>query len=213
MAELLLLALRISREMGLAQVMPSFEGENPVALYRMLAHRFHEEDVRLPILLREPKACVLTPDDLRTATVFGSLLCDGIGDAVMIRAQGKTPRDPKARLRLAYNLLQATENRITKTEFVSCPSCGRTLFDLEETTERIRSKLGHLKGMKLAIMGCIVNGPGEMADAHFGYVGAGPGRINLYVGKECVQKNIPSAEADQRLIDLIRDHGMWVDPA
>jgi (E)-4-hydroxy-3-methylbut-2-enyl-diphosphate synthase len=95
---------------------------------------------------------------------------------------------------------------------VSCPSCGRTLFDLQSTTERIRSKTGHLKGVKLAIMGCIVNGPGEMADADFGYVGGAPGKINLYVGKECVEKGIDFAIADERLIQLIKTHGKWVDP-
>ena len=102
--------------------------------------------------------------------------------------------------------------RITKTEYVSCPSCGRTLFDLQSTTERIRSKTGHLKGVKIAIMGCIVNGPGEMADADFGYVGGAPGKINLYVGKECVKKNIPFEESDLKLIELIKEHGKWQDP-
>jgi (E)-4-hydroxy-3-methylbut-2-enyl-diphosphate synthase len=107
---------------------------------------------------------------------------------------------------------QVAALRITKTEYVSCPSCGRTLFDLQSTTERIRSKTGHLKGVKLAIMGCIVNGPGEMADADFGYVGGAPGKINLYVGKECVEKGIDFAIADERLIQLIKTHGKWVDP-
>ena len=102
--------------------------------------------------------------------------------------------------------------RVVKTEYVSCPSCGRTLFDLQSTTERIKSKTGHLKGVKIAIMGCIVNGPGEMADADFGYVGGAPDRINLYVGKDCVQKGIPSAQSDQALIDLIKAHGKWVEP-
>ena len=115
-------------------------------------------------------------------------------------------------MKLAYNVLQGAGARITKTEFVACPSCGRTLFDLQSTTQRIRSKTGHLKGVKIAIMGCIVNGPGEMADADFGYVGGAPAKINLYVGKTCVRYNIPQKEADERLIDLIREHGKWVDP-
>src|SRR5690606_16055621 len=113
---------------------------------------------------------------------------------------------------LAFNILQATRLRISKAEFIACPSCGRTLFDLQETTQRIKSKTAHLKGVKIAIMGCIVNGPGEMADADFGYVGGGPGKIHLYVGKECVEKNIPSAVADQKLIDLIKSHGKWMEP-
>ena len=114
---------------------------------------------------------------------------------------------------LAYNVLQGAGARSSKTEFVACPSCGRTLFDLQTTTQRIRAQTGHLKGVKLAIMGCIVNGPGEMADADFGYVGGAPGKINLYVGKTCVQYNLPQAEADARLIALIKEHGKWVDPA
>ena len=112
----------------------------------------------------------------------------------------------------APNILQGAGVRITKTEYVSCPSCGRTLFDLQSTTERIKTQTGHLKGVKIAIMGCIVNGPGEMADADFGYVGGAPGKITLYVGKNCVQKGIDFEEADARLIDLIKAHGKWVDP-
>ena len=115
-------------------------------------------------------------------------------------------------LRLAYNILQAAGCRSFKTDYVACPSCGRTLFNLQTVTARIKARTEHLKGVKIAIMGCIVNGPGEMADADFGYVGGMPGKINLYVGKECVQYNIPAAEADQRLIDLIRAHGKWTDP-
>jgi (E)-4-hydroxy-3-methylbut-2-enyl-diphosphate synthase len=118
-----------------------------------------------------------------------------------------------AATKLAYNVLQGAGARISKTEFVACPSCGRTLFDLQTTTQRIRAQTGHLKGVKIAIMGCIVNGPGEMADADFGYVGGAPGKINLYVGKNCVQYNLPQADADARLIALIKEHGKWVDPA
>src|SRR5207247_8536706 len=122
-------------------------------------------------------------------------------------------QNPKQDLELVYNILQGAGVRITKTEYVSCPSCGRTLFDLQTTTERIKSKTGHLKGVKIAIMGCIVNGPGEMADADFGYVGGGPEKINLYVGKTCVQKSIPSEIADEKLIELIKSHAIWVDHA
>ncbi len=146
---------------------------------------------------------------LDASILTGSLLCDGIGDIVSI----ETETDPVRATKLAYNVLQGAGARISKTEFVACPSCGRTLFDLQTTTQRIREKTGHLKGVKLAIMGCIVNGPGEMADADFGYVGGAPGKINLYVGKNCVQYNIPQAEADNRLIELIKRHGKWVDPA
>ena len=145
---------------------------------------------------------------LEASLLTGSLLCDGAGDLISI----ETESDPVRATKLAYNVLQGAGARISKTEFVACPSCGRTLFDLQSTTQRIRAQTGHLKGVKLAIMGCIVNGPGEMADADFGYVGGAPGKINLYVGKNCVQYNIPQAEADARLIALIREHGKWVDP-
>jgi (E)-4-hydroxy-3-methylbut-2-enyl-diphosphate synthase len=145
---------------------------------------------------------------LRTATVFGSLLCDGLGDSVGLTAA--LPEEDRSRL--LFGILQAAGVRITKTEFVSCPSCGRTLFDLQSTTERIASRTNHLKGVKIAIMGCVVNGPGEMADADFGYVGGSPGHVNLYVGKEVVEKAVPEADADERLVDLIRAHHKWVDP-
>jgi (E)-4-hydroxy-3-methylbut-2-enyl-diphosphate synthase len=144
---------------------------------------------------------------LRAATNLGALLCDGIGDAVLV--QGETA--PGQSLRLAYNVLQAAGARIFKTDYVACPSCGRTLFNLQTTTAKIRAATTHLKGVKIAIMGCIVNGPGEMADADFGYVGGAPGKVNLYVGKTPVKFNIPEAEAVDRLQDLIREHGKWVD--
>jgi len=146
---------------------------------------------------------------LDSSTLSGALLCDGIGDLVSI----ETEPAPIRALKLAYNVLQGAGARTTKTEFVACPSCGRTLFDLQTTTQRIRAKTGHLKGVKIAIMGCIVNGPGEMADADFGYVGGAPGKINLYVGKQCIRYNIPQAEADDRLIDLIKEHGKWTEPS
>ena len=141
--------------------------------------------------------------------MLGSLLCDGLGDSVGLSAPSL---DDEARSRLLFGILQAAGVRITKTEFVSCPSCGRTLFDLQTTTERIASRTRHLKGVKIAIMGCVVNGPGEMADADFGYVGGSPGQVNLYVGKDVVEKAVPESEADERLVNLIRTHGKWVDP-
>ena len=112
---------------------------------------------------------------------------------------------------ISFGILQATRTRISKTEYISCPSCGRTLFDLQETTEKIRSATSHLKGLKIGIMGCIVNGPGEMADADYGYVGTGPGKITLYKEQEVVEKNIPEKEAVKALINLIKSHGDWVE--
>ena len=139
----------------------------------------------------------------------GSLLCDGIGNAVLIRREA----DPEKAAYLAYNVLQAAGVRLSKTEYVSCPSCGRTLYNIQEASARIRKATGHLKGVKIAIMGCIVNGPGEMSDADFGYVGGAPNKINLYVGHTPVEFNIPQEEAVERLIELIRSHGRWVDPS
>lgn len=147
---------------------------------------------------------------LYAATDFGGLLVDGLGDGLMISATGCA--SDKIINQTAFNILQATRTRISKTEYISCPSCGRTLFDLQETTAKIRSRTSHLKGVKIGIMGCIVNGPGEMADADYGYVGAGPGRITLYKGKEVVRKNLPTAQAVDELINLIREHGDWIEP-
>jgi len=146
---------------------------------------------------------------LTASTNIGSLLCDGIGDAILVQGE----EAPGQALRLSYNILQAAGSRIFKTDYVACPSCGRTLFNLQTTTAKIKTATLHLKGVKIAIMGCIVNGPGEMADADFGYVGGAPGKVNLYVGKTAVKFNIPEAEAVDRLKDLIREHGRWVDPA
>ena len=145
---------------------------------------------------------------LTASTNIGSLVCDGIGDAILVQGE----EAPGQALRLSYNTLQAAGSRIFKTDYVACPSCGRTLFNLQTTTAKIKAATSHLKGVKIAIMGCIVNGPGEMADADFGYVGGAPGKVNLYVGRTAVKFNIPEAEAVDRLKDLIREHGKWVDP-
>jgi (E)-4-hydroxy-3-methylbut-2-enyl-diphosphate synthase len=146
---------------------------------------------------------------LTASTNIGSLLCDGIGDAILVQGE----EAPGQALRLSYNILQAAGSRIFKTDYVACPSCGRTLFNLQTTTAKIKAATSHLKGVKIAIMGCIVNGPGEMADADFGYVGGAPSKVNLYVGRTAVKFNIPETEAVDRLKDLIREHGKWVDPA
>lgn len=147
---------------------------------------------------------------LYAATDFGALLVDGLGDAIFIHHQEGLA--PKFINETCFGILQATRSRISKTEYISCPSCGRTLFDLQVTTHNIRVRTNHLKGIKIGIMGCIVNGPGEMADADYGYVGSGPGRITLYKGKEVVRKNVPTAEAVDELVKLIQEHGDWVEP-
>jgi (E)-4-hydroxy-3-methylbut-2-enyl-diphosphate synthase len=148
---------------------------------------------------------------LYAATDIGGLLIDGLGDGVFISAENSC--GDKMVNETAFNILQATRTRISKTEYISCPSCGRTLFDLQETTAKIRSRTYHLKGVKIGIMGCIVNGPGEMADADYGYVGSGPGRITLYRGKEVVKRNVPTPKAVDELIGLIREDGNWIEPA
>ena len=181
-----------------------------ISAFRLLAAK---ADARHAILLKDtlsPPGGAGTdflPTLLRAAMNLGSLICDGIGDAVLVQGEDA----PGQSLRLSYNILQAAGARIFKTDYVACPSCGRTLFNLQETTQRIREATGHLKGVRIAVMGCIVNGPGEMADADFGYVGGAPGKINLYVGKRAVQFNIPEGEAVERLQDLIREHGRWID--
>lgn len=147
---------------------------------------------------------------LNSATDQGALLIDGLGDGVMLKA----PHIPLQKVNsTAFGILQATRTRISKTEYISCPSCGRTLFDLQETTAKIRSRTSHLKGVKIGIMGCIVNGPGEMADADYGYVGTGPGKITLYKEKEVVKKNVAEDAAVDELINLIKEYGDWVEPA
>ncbi len=147
---------------------------------------------------------------LYAATDLGGLLIDGLGDGVFIAAE-RCGSDKMVN-ETAFGILQATRTRISKTEYISCPSCGRTLFDLQETTAKIRSRTSHLKGIKIGIMGCIVNGPGEMADADYGYVGSGPGRITLYRGKEVVKRNVPTPQAVDALIDLIREDSNWIEP-
>ena len=142
---------------------------------------------------------------------MGGLLCDGLGDGVLVETADPDAINLEALRTASFGLLQGSRMRNTKTEFVSCPSCGRTLFDLQEVTAQISDRTGHLPGVTIAIMGCIVNGPGEMADADFGYVGGAPGKVDLYVGKEVVQKAIPNEEACDALVELIKEHGMWVD--
>ncbi|MFN3345940.1 MAG: flavodoxin-dependent (E)-4-hydroxy-3-methylbut-2-enyl-diphosphate synthase, partial [Chloroherpetonaceae bacterium] len=222
-AEILVRLAEKCRAVGLERALFSIQAKDIIYPYRRLAQAFKAAQIRFPIVLRydachvqptsNPNAKI--PDSTIDATTlctvsvqFGTLLCDGIGDAVALRSNLLRGDE----LNLVYNILQATRYRMTKTEFISCPSCGRTLFDLEEVTAKIKARTAHLKGLKIGIMGCIVNGPGEMADADFGYVGTGVGQISLYVGKEVARRNIPEAEAVDRLVDLIKEHGKWREP-
>jgi (E)-4-hydroxy-3-methylbut-2-enyl-diphosphate synthase len=184
--------------------------ENGLAEQRRLFVELIEQGFTMPVIVSKNyidlDAEVL---QLHSATDIGGLLIDGLGDGIFLVAENCG--GDKVVNETAFNILQATRTRISKTEYISCPSCGRTLFDLQETTGMIRSRTSHLKGLKIGIMGCIVNGPGEMADADYGYVGSGPGRITLYKGKEVVKKNVPSAQAVDELIGIIRADGNWIE--
>jgi (E)-4-hydroxy-3-methylbut-2-enyl-diphosphate synthase len=206
-------ACAATRAAGLARALVSVDAERSVAATRLVAARLRALEWDAPIVLvhRSDEGATDDGELLHAAIELGALLCDGIGDAVALPVRGGAERAGDA-LALGYRILQGARQRTTWTEFISCPSCGRTLFDLEETTARIKARTQHLKGVKIAIMGCIVNGPGEMADADFGYVGSGPGLVNLYVGHECVERHVAAADADARLIELIRSHGRWVEP-
>jgi (E)-4-hydroxy-3-methylbut-2-enyl-diphosphate synthase len=183
-----------------------------MAEQRRLFVKLIESDCRVPVVIRRAYRDLSSEHlQLYSATDIGGLLIDGLGDGTFIHAENCG--GDKIINETAFNILQATRTRISKTEYISCPSCGRTLFDLQETTAKIRSRTFHLKGIKIGIMGCIVNGPGEMADADYGYVGSGPGRITLYRGKEVVKKNVPTALAVDQLIDLIREDGNWIEMA
>ena len=167
--------------------------------------------MQAPVIIKRCYADLRTDQfRLYAATDAGALLSDGLGDGVWL---SKTDHSDYAfDNSVAFGVLQAARVRISKTEYIACPSCGRTLFDLQETTARIRAKTSHLKGVKIGIMGCIVNGPGEMADADFGYVGSGIDKITLYKGQEVVKRNVPAAIAVDELIALIKNHELWVEP-
>ena len=165
--------------------------------------------VDIPIVFRRAYSGLnLDSFQLYASTDLGGLLVDGIGDGIFLSAEAIPLKEITS---TAFGILQATRLRISRTEYISCPSCGRTLFDLQETTAKIRKRTDHLKGIKIGIMGCIVNGPGEMADADYGYVGTGPGKITLYKEKEVVKRNVPSESAVDELIELIKSHGDWVE--
>ncbi|MGI8914168.1 MAG: (E)-4-hydroxy-3-methylbut-2-enyl-diphosphate synthase [Chloroflexota bacterium] len=179
--------------------------EQFIHAHRRLVTALADIGCRAPlVLVSAPEAEPLIPASIS----LGSVLCDGLGDAVL----AMTPESGQEEVRLTFNVLQAAGSRLSKTDYVACPSCGRTLFDLQSTTERIKEKTSHLVGVKIAIMGCVVNGPGEMADADFGYVGGSPGHVNLYVGKQCVERNVPEGDADERLVALIKAYDRWQEP-
>lgn len=216
----------ILRDPGVVLALTSGNPHTMAAVRRTLV-TLEERDSRQPVVLMSTSGGETADEHLiHFATETGALLLDGFGDGLFLTTSGGTnvaqvsgrnyqsAQGVEALLNnTAFSILQATRTRISKTEYISCPSCGRTLFELQETTARIRAVTHHLKGVKIAIMGCIVNGPGEMADADFGYVGSGVGKITLYKGKDIVKRNVDSAVAVEELIGLIRDNGAWVEPA
>jgi (E)-4-hydroxy-3-methylbut-2-enyl-diphosphate synthase len=182
--------------------------QHAMASMRRFINHLIIKDINNPVVIkRDYRSLNDEQMQLYAATDVGGLLVDGLGDGIMI-AYGNLLQANQS----AFGTLQAARTRMTKTEYISCPSCGRTLFDLQETTAMIRSRTDHLKGVKIGIMGCIVNGPGEMADADYGYVGSGPGKITLYKGQEVVKKGLPFLEAVDELINLIKENGDWVEP-
>lgn len=190
-------------------VVLSTHHQNGIASERAAMHRLLTAGCDVPVVLhRDYRETDIEALQLKSAVDFGTLLLDGFGDGIMLHNEGC---EAKVTDSCMFGILQATRTRISKTEYISCPSCGRTLYDLQTTIARIKEATSHLKGLKIGIMGCIVNGPGEMADADYGYVGAGRGQISLYKGKECVLKNIPEEEAVERLVQLIKENGDWVN--
>ena len=212
MVESALEFLRILRKHDFEDTVLSMKSSNPLVMieaYRQLVQGMDAEDMHYPLHLGVTEAGNELDGRIKSAVGIGTLLCDGLGDTIRVSLTEPSENE----IPVAQSILQSTRARIYNTDFISCPSCGRTFFDLESTTAQIKARTSHLKGVKIAIMGCVVNGPGEMADADFGYVGAGPGKISLYHGQSCVKRNIPSEQAVERLIDLIQEQGKWVDPA
>jgi len=186
------------------------ENEHAMAELRRMAIELMNRNITNPFIIKRSYSFITSDElQLHASTDFGALLLDGFPDAVWIDAH--LVASPQMINSLGFGILQAARTRISKTEYISCPSCGRTLFDLQETTAKIRSRTDHLKGIKIGIMGCIVNGPGEMADADYGYVGSGPGKITLYKGKVVVERSIEAEKAVDALINLIKEHGDWVE--
>ena len=202
MAESCLELLRMCRQENFDQIVISLKASNTVLMIeavKLLVEKMDAEDFHFPLHLGVTEAGDGEDGRIKSAVGIGSLLAVGIGDTIRVSLS----EPPEAEIPVAFGILQATRSRITKTEYISCPSCGRTLFDLQTAVRRVRERTAHLVGLKIAVMGCIVNGPGEMADADYGYVGAGKGRISLYKGKTCVERNIPEDEAIDKLLALI----------
>jgi (E)-4-hydroxy-3-methylbut-2-enyl-diphosphate synthase len=202
MVESCLELLRICREEHFEKVVVSLKASNTLLMVnavRLLSDRMEREDFHYPLHLGVTEAGDGEDGRIKSAVGIGSLLVDGIGDTIRVSLS----ENPENEIPVAFGILQATRTRITRNDYIACPSCGRTLFDLQATLKKIKEATSHLKNLKIAVMGCIVNGPGEMADADYGYVGAGRGKISLYKGKKLILKNIPEEEAVEKLLELI----------
>ena len=200
--------LRIFHKHDYRDIIVAMKASDPIVMIdanRLLVEKMDEEGMDFPIHLGVTEAGNAEDGRAKSTVGIGTLLLAGIGDTVRV----SLTEDPEKEIPVCYSILQATHRRITKTEFISCPSCGRTLYNLEEVTNAIKDRMGHLKGVRIAIMGCIVNGLGEMADADFGYVGGAPGQVSLYFRKELVRRGVPEAEAIDALENLIKEKGMW----
>ncbi len=173
---------------------------SPLHETRRFVEGLKAEKISLPLIIELDASCSNEDLPIQLGAEYGAILCDSLAEGICVKDET-----------FGFNVLQAARMRMTKTDFISCPGCGRTLFDLQEVSEGIRQKTAHLPGVKIAIMGCIVNGPGEMADADFGYVGSKPGKIDLYIGKNCIERDINFEDAESKLIELIKSNGKWID--
>jgi len=208
-AEVLSIVAGRMQQNGVRKVFYSVDSADGLFACRKVAEQFRKGGIDAPLIVRASSRGRSRLDTLIACAIqAGALFCDGIGDLIAM----DTDLGHEDEIALAFSILQAARVRMSKTEFISCPGCGRTYFELEKTAGMIKSRMSHLKGLKIGIMGCIVNGPGEMADADFGYVGSGRNRVNLYVGKACVAKNLPEEEAVEQLVELVKSHGRWIDP-
>ncbi len=216
--DLLLEACRLAVQKGFEKLILALSARTvayTLRSNRLLSTHLQEANLRFSIQIIAPE---IDPDAsldehfINAAIATGALLTDGIGTMLNIANHDRGNLKATVAVQLGYNILQAAGARSSKAEFIACPSCGRTLFNLQETTERIKARTGHLVGVKIAVMGCIVNGLGELADADFGYMGGAPGKVNLFVGKECLEKGVPTEQAVDRLVDLIKSHGRWIEP-
>ncbi len=210
LAESVMEYLRVFKKHDYHNIVVAIKASDPMIMIeanRILVDKMDKEEMDYPVHLGVTEAGSAEDGRAKSTIGIGTLLMEGIGDTLRV----SLTEPPEEEIPVCFTILQATQRRITKAEFISCPSCGRTLFDIAKVTEEIKEKLGHLTGVRIAVMGCIVNGPGEMADADYGYVGGAPGKISLYRNKEVVEYNLPQEEALDKLIELIKKDGKWVD--